>query len=118
MKEITESDKAKLAELNEAVTAAIRERTEWLDAKMSEYADIPIGDGIYDLASGVQVGVVTEHYRYSAGRDDGIWDTSLWVDHRFRTSRGSYDNTSRQPCKLGPKKRAEFRLRMKLSKMS
>jgi hypothetical protein len=45
---ISDEDRAKLDELNAAVDSAIRERRDWLDAKMVQYSKFKPGDEVYD----------------------------------------------------------------------
>lgn len=93
---LTESEKSELADLNAGVVAAIQARRVWLDAKMYECSRLQIGDDIYDLDSGAKLGKVTELYRYSRDRDEGVRDTHAYCDYRYEMYRGCFDNTSRQ----------------------
>lgn len=95
-RDLTEDEKHELADLNNAVSAAIEVRRAWLDTKMHECSRLQPGDDIYDVNSGVRLGEVTEIYRYWADRDEGVRDTSLSCEYRYRKFTGSNDNTSRQ----------------------
>ena len=88
-------DEVKLDALNKAVTDAIQERREWLDKKMAEYAEVKIGEDIYDLTNGVKLGPVSGYYRYWRDQHDGILDKSLSIEYKIETSPNCFDNTSR-----------------------
>jgi hypothetical protein len=94
---LTDVESAELDALTASVTSAIEARRQWLDAKMVECSSIKVGDMLYDLDSGLELGVVSELYRYWRDRDDGVRDTSAHCDYRFETSPFCFDNTSRQP---------------------
>mgnify|MGYP000872835933 CR=1 FL=1 len=96
MRELTAEDTQELNVLNNAVFAALSERQEWLDAKMAEYADVPVGGRLYDLSTGQCVGIVVRHYRFWRDRDDGVRDTSLNIQYEYRTNGGYIQNTSSQ----------------------
>ena len=103
MSKLSPEDQGRLDYLNQAIEDAIRERTSWLDSKMEEYADLQIGDDIYNLNSGKKAGVVTALYRLNSGRRrDGYME----VNYKFETSPNCFDNTSRQPGVLGSKPEA------------
>ena len=91
---MNDKDKQELDGLNTAVDLATEERTKWLDDKMPEYADIAIGEDIYDISSGRRLGTVSRHYRYHAG--DLRFDTELSINYEYETSKNCFDNTSRQ----------------------
>jgi hypothetical protein len=93
---LTEAEEQERAALNEAVTAAIERRREWLDAKMVECSTLQVGDDIYNVETGQKLGVVAELYRYWRDRDDSIRDTSHYCDYQYETSPRCFDNTSRQ----------------------
>ncbi len=97
-KDLSPDDKARLDELNDAVTGAIAARTKWLDSKMEEYAGIQIGEEIYDLDLLMPIGIVIRHYRLQAGRND-LHDTSLYIHYEYSPHGGSHMiyNTSGQP---------------------
>lgn len=111
-------DKERLKELNKAVSSAIAIRREWLDSKMPEYADMQIGETIYDLELCVPVGEVSKLYRVWQDRDEGVRDTSLSIEYEFETSPRCFDNTSLQPFKLGSKSQAAARARALLEGVS
>lgn len=112
---LTDSEEWELADLNNAVSAAIAARREWLDAKMHETSRLKVGDDIYDLDMGVSVGTVTGLYRYWRDRDEGIRDTSVGCEYEYRTSARSRDNTSRQiGRRFGTRADAEEELRWRL----
>ena len=103
MKEISEEDKATLARLNKAVDFAIAARSEWLGAKVKEYATLKEGDEVYRLSNGEYMGVIVGHYRYYEGGNPE-YDTSISIEYKFRTPSGVIDNTSRQYITLVTKK--------------
>lgn len=92
---LTPEEQGELDALNAAVEDAVARRTAWLDAKMVEVARFKVGDTVYDLATGSQLGVVSEIYRYHARNPP--YDRYCYVDYQFQTSPNCYDNTSRQP---------------------
>lgn len=92
---LTEDEKAELSGLTEAITAAIEARRAWLDAKMAETSALQVGDDIYELVTGVKVGVVAGLYRYWQGRND-LLDDDHYCDYRYQTYGNCFDNTSRQ----------------------
>jgi hypothetical protein len=77
---ITDSDKAELDKLNKAIDRAVERRTIFLDNKMKEYADVPIGGELYNLLSKRRVGIVKRHYRFWRGRD-WRYDNSFSIDY-------------------------------------
>lgn len=93
---LTDDEKSDLAALTAAVTAAIEARRDWLDAKMHECSRLQVGDDIYDLDSGQQLGRVSKLYRFWADRDYGIRDASVHCDYQYETQPRCFDNTSRQ----------------------
>lgn len=93
---LTEDEKNELAGLTAVISAAIKARRVWLDAKMRECSRLQVGDEIYDLTSGIQVGKVSRLYRFWEDRDEGIRDTSVHCDYEYETSPRCRDNTSRQ----------------------
>lgn len=117
-KQLTDEDRVRLDELNNAVALAIQQRRQWLDGKMAEYAEMQIGDDVYDLESCVKVGTVAEHYRYWADSDEGVRDTSLSIEYMVETSPNCFDNTSRQPFRLGSRDAAERRAKSRLANVS
>ncbi|YCU34461.1 hypothetical protein ACRYGU_16590 [Mycobacteroides abscessus] len=92
---LNDDEKSQLEALTAAVQAALDARREWLDAKMHETSKLQVGDDIYDVETGVNLGAVTKLYRYHAGRND-LYDTSVECDYEYRTYGGYNDNTSRQ----------------------
>lgn len=115
---MSDCDEKQLGELNKAVASALTARREWLDSKMSEYAEMQVGEDVYDLHTCDKVGTVSKLYRYWRDRDDGVRDESLSIDYEFQTSANYFDNTSRQPFKLGSRTQAESRCRALLKKIS
>jgi hypothetical protein len=87
---------AELAALNADVGAALTKRKAWMDAHMADYARYRVGDELFDLDTGVQLGVVSRLYRYWDGGDP-FYDTSMSVQYEWLTAGGWYDNSSRQP---------------------
>jgi hypothetical protein len=83
-------DEMKFKELQAAVLAANKAKTEWLDSKMSEYAEFKPGDEIWNANDGKRLGIVCEvkrHYRGSFEFD------SLSIFYTYQD--GFIDNTSR-----------------------
>lgn len=93
---LTDDEKVELAALNEAVLAAIKARSAWLDVKMHECSRLQVGDDIYDVDSGARLGKVSRLYRFWADRDDGVRDTSVSCSYEYETHPRCFDNTSRQ----------------------
>jgi hypothetical protein len=93
---LTEDEKGELANLNAAVSAAIEARRTWLDDKMHETSRLQIGDDIYDLDSGLELGRVSKLYRYWEDRDEGVRDTSAYCNYEYEKYPRCFDNTSRQ----------------------
>ena len=92
---------AELKALNDAVTSAIEKRAAWMDAHMLDYAKYRVGDPIFDLGTGRQLGVVSRLYRYWAHHNE-LLDTSMSIEYEYEVlgawsgpSR-HFDNTSRQ----------------------
>ncbi len=89
-----------LKRLNEAVQEAIRLRQVWMDAHMDDYAELHVGDDIYDLNSGRKLGVVTELYRPTWGSPGPRETESMRVYYKYKTGEHGgaifIDNTSRQ----------------------
>lgn len=77
MKSLTVSDRDELDRLNSSVDIAISLRTEWLEKKKHEYAEMDIGDEVYDLKNGTLFGTVISIDRKRHGID--FYDTFLWV---------------------------------------
>lgn len=100
-KEIPPELQQRLNELNAAVDAAVKARTQFLDAHMEEVSQVKVGDPLYSV-HGPFVGNVTELYRYWQNRD-WRYDTSFSVECRYRNPdelANIIDNTSRQPGTL------------------
>lgn len=93
---LNDDERRQLDGLNIAVDAAIADRREWLDAKMIECSRLHAGDDIYNIETGVRLGVVTGLYRYWRDRDDGVRDRYMGCEYKYRTPHGWFDNTSRQ----------------------
>lgn len=98
-----EQDIVKLNKLNKRVEEAIKERSEWLDSKMPEYAKVQVGEDIYDLKFGVKLGVVSEHYRYWKDMGEDVRDNYLEINYEYNTGGNCYDNTSRGHVLVGTK---------------
>jgi hypothetical protein len=103
MKEMSKTDRNKLARLNCDIDDAIKRRTKWLDSKMSEYSDIQVGDTIYNIQTKELLGIVTKLYRYQTNQNV-IYDTTLSICYEFRRYDDIIDNTSRQPYVIVGKK--------------
>lgn len=115
---MTSDEKSELEALNTAVQAALDSRREWLDIKMHETSKLQVGDDIYDIDSGVNLGVVTGLYRYHAGRND-LYDTSVHCDYEYRTLGGCNDNTSRQTSRFfGTREEAAQRAQFRADQLS
>lgn len=92
-----------LALLNAEVAAAVKKRTDWMDAHMADYADVQVGEELYELATGRLMGTVSRLYRYwGTDRNNGMvrdpqYDTSMSVEYEFQPdpSKPYFDNTSR-----------------------
>jgi len=93
---LTAEEQQALETLNAAVDTAIATRKAWLDAKMHEVSSVKVGDRLYHLHTGREVGKVTKLYRYGSERDFGVNDRSLVIDFEYEVSSNSFDNTSRQ----------------------
>lgn|SRR5208282_136740 len=122
-RDLTKEDEAKLKELNDAVSSAIADRKKWLDSKMSEYAEVQVGENIYHLDSAVCLGKVVRLYRYWQDKNDGILDDDLNINYEYeilgqeQMPNKIYDNTSRQGgvgfgTKAQAIERAKFNLEM------
>jgi hypothetical protein len=94
-RDLTDDEKNELKNLNDAVSAAIEARRDWLDVKMHECSRLKIGDDIYDIHKGIRLGTVARLYRYWSGRND-LLDKSVDCDCEYQTSSNCFDNTSRQ----------------------
>lgn len=92
---LNDDEQSQLNALNAAVQAVIDARREWLDAKMHETSKLQVGDDIYDVHAGVNLGTVSKLYRYHTGRND-LFDTSAYCNYEYQTRPGCRDNTSRQ----------------------
>jgi hypothetical protein len=99
---------AELAALNAAVDAAVKARTEWMDAHMEAVSSVKVGDELYHRDTGRMVGVVTRLYRYHGDQKDWRYDTSMSVEAEYLMTGmpNCYDNTSRQPYEIGTKEDA------------
>jgi hypothetical protein len=115
---LSDDDRKRLDELNNAVKVAIETRRDWLDSKMPEYAEMQIGDDVYDLDSCVKVGKVSELYRYWRDRDKGVRDDSLSIEYEFETRPNCFDNTSRLPGVVGSRAQAKDIARARLESVS
>lgn len=96
MKDVTEEDQQELAALNGAVSDTLAARQAWLDARMAEYADVPVGGRLFDLATGQCAGIVTRHLRFFRDRDGGVNDDKLDIQYEYRTNGGHLQNTLAQ----------------------
>lgn len=90
---------AELAVLNKAVGDSITARRAWMDQHMTDYARYRIGETLYDLDTGRELGVVSALYRLWGEQDDPRYDTRMNVEYRIAVSghANMFDNTSRQP---------------------
>ena len=81
-----------LAQLNAAVTEAVATRTRWMDEHMADYARFAIGERVYDLNTGRDLGTVVCYYRYwaeSSGHGGGaMGDTSMHIDYTLTSGEG------------------------------
>jgi hypothetical protein len=112
---LTEDEQNELANLTDAVTAAIEKRRKWLDTKMHECSRLQVGDDIYDLDTGAKLGKVTELYRFWRDDDEGVRDRTVACDYRYETQPRCYDNTSRQPGRsFGTREQAIWHAEMRL----
>ncbi len=93
---LNENEQAELDRLNEDIDQALRDRCDWLDAKMVETSPLQVGDEIYDLDTGSCLGRVTQLYRYWRDRERGILDTLHYCDYEYESSPGIRRNTSSQ----------------------
>lgn len=94
MKTLTTEDRRTLEELNAAVIASIKARREWLDSKMAEYAEVQVGEDLYNLNTGERLGKVAGFYRFWADRDNGVRDDIMDINYRYETAPNCYGNTS------------------------
>ena len=69
-------DKRELERLNRAVKEAVAARSKWLDAKMIEYASIPVRGKLYCLDSGDLAGKVIQIDRERDQRREAL-DTDM-----------------------------------------
>ncbi|MDX1522822.1 MAG: hypothetical protein R3264_14440 [Anaerolineae bacterium] len=118
-RELTEQEKAELEALNQAVTAAIEKRREWLDRKMGEVSTLKVGDPIFNVGTGEFLGTVSRLYRHWRDRDGGIRDVSPAVQYEYQVSEGCYDNTSRQTyTRFGGLEEARAALAVRLGELA
>ncbi len=85
-----------LENLNKEVTAALAKRKAWMDSQMAKFAKVQVGEPIYDLDTGRQLGTVSRHYRYWDRQRNPLYDTTMDIACEYETSRNIFDNTSRQ----------------------
>lgn len=76
-----ESDRIRLNELNDAIKSLVNERTKFLDECMEKYSEFKIGDDVYDIDTGLKVGVVKRISRHHRGNAE--YDTSFGCDIEF-----------------------------------
>ena len=100
-------DEETLKELNKLVKLAINNRMKWLDANMAKYANIGIGEKIYNLKNGSVLGEVTRQYRI----DDS--EMTIYYEYRMEGHPNSYSNTSCNQIKVGTKEQYIQRLKHK-----
>ncbi len=86
-----------LKHLNQIVDAAIKQRTEWMDAHMVDFAKWKVGDKLYVLSTGEYLGAVSSLYRFWGKQKDPRYDTSMDIEYEFTRGDNIFDNTSRQP---------------------
>lgn len=84
-----------LVQLNLSVTEAVKRRTEWMDAHMSDFATVQVGEELFD-GDYQRLGVVTKLYRFWGDQRDWRYDTSMSVSYQYMGRGGGIDNTSRQ----------------------
>jgi len=112
-RELTKTDRATLKRLNQEVKDAVDARRKWLDARIAEYAVIPIKGNIYDLDTGELVGRVIEHNRRRPHNGDQLDDTYLSIVYWYTaggTSRGATD----RPGRFGDRQERDAELQKKL----
>ena len=85
MANLTNEDKNILQQLNIDVINTIKKRRDWLDSKMQEYAEMQIGDNIYNLETGLPIGVVSKVYRLWRDTDEGFRDKVLDINYEYKT---------------------------------
>lgn len=98
--EIEPNDQKVLDGLNAEIERAIAARRAWLNYRLAQYAAVPIGSDIYDVVTGLRLGVVTEHYRYLRERDNLCHDTDFVIEYKYQTDTGFADHTGHQPFRL------------------
>lgn len=72
---------AELHQLNAAVDVAVSARKSWMDAHMPDYAEYQVGDVLYNLSTGVQVGAVTRLVRYWGDQNDPRFDRTMEITY-------------------------------------
>lgn len=92
--EISDFDKIVLEGYNQDVERNIKKRTTWLDRKMVEYSDLQVGDDIYALRTGFNLGVVTKLYRYIT---NPLFDDNIHIHYQYKVGDDIFSNTSSQP---------------------
>lgn len=83
-----------LDQLNQAVTDAVKCRTDWMDAHMPDFAKVQVGEELFDSAYR-RVGTVTKLYRFWGDGRDWRFDTSMDVNYVYSYGFGT-NNTSSQ----------------------
>ena len=94
-----------LKQLNAEVDAVLAKRKAWMDEHMKDFAQVQVGEDIYDLSTRTKLGTVTKHYRYWGERNP-VFDTSMNVHCEYQPNPNvrTFDNTSRQSALIwGPK---------------
>ena len=94
MKPVSDLDRAKLRFFNQAVESAILTRQKWLDEAVERYADVQIGEELFDLESGRSLGIVTRHLRCHRNSGSGnYYDNSMSFSYEVRPKgAGGYDS--------------------------
>lgn len=113
---LTEDEKAELADLTAAISAAIEARRVWLDAKMHETSQLQVGDDIYDLNTGSRLGKVSGLYRYWRDRND-LLDKDPYCEYYY-SNLGHRSNTSSQSGRsFGTREEALLRAEAQASRL-
>lgn len=81
MIKIEESDRIRLDKLNKIIKDTVDERTKFLDECMEKYSSFKIGDDVYDIDTGMKVGVAKRISRYHRGNAE--YDKSFGCDVEF-----------------------------------
>jgi len=100
---LTDDEKAKLDAMNDRVSSAIDERTEFLDALCGSISEFKIGDSIYDIKDGRLLGTVSKICRWHRGHHEFDRSASFYYEYLIPGTTNCHDNTSRQYVYVGSK---------------